>query len=238
MTNNPEGDEFQRLITDSAQSSRFMTFDVKYDTKDWAEQAEKEEVPGEFINFIIQNSDQIFAYIDNADKNKGMNSMPRQWTMFFNSLLNLNGDYTSKNALFQIQQNGKSILRGDYVTLFTMFLQSPDWNLPDPSEIFDKKITDDTVILKLKECVGEMSKKTFKAAQSAVLSMRVVNHIVAKTIDEPLSDIMVDRLQLIIENKIFGEDLILKMLRDLFSNDKKKFAKLFQKEFFRNAFLK
>lgn len=238
MTNNPEGDEFQRLITDSAQSSRFMTFDVKYDTKDWAEQAEKEEVPGEFINFIIQNSDQIFAYRDNADKNKGMNSMPRQWTMFFNSLLNLKGDYTSKSALFQIQQNGKSILRSDYVTMFTMFLQSPDWNLIDPSEVFDKKISDETIINKLKECVGEMSKKTFKPAQSAVLSMRVVNHIIAKTVDEPLTDIMVDRLQLVLEHKIFGEDLILKMLRDLFSNDKKKFAKLFQKEFFRNAFLK
>jgi len=239
MTNNPEGDDFQVLTRDSAQSSRFMTFGVKYDTRDWAEQAEKEQVPGEFINFIIENSNEIFANIDNADKNKGMNSMPRQWSMFFNSLLNLKGNFTSKESLYQIQQNGKSILRLDYVNMFTMFLQSPDWNIIDPSEIFDSKKDEKVLLEELKQCIGELGSKTnpYKAAQSAVLSMRTINYIIAQTVDSSFTDFMADRLELIINKKVFGEDLSLKVLRDLFASDEKKYSKLFQREFFRKALL-
>lgn len=215
-----------------------MTFGVKFDVKDWAEQAEKEGIPGEFINFIIQNHGEIFAFIDQADKNKGMQSMPREWSMFFNSLLNLKGDFKSKEALYQIQQNGKAILRLDYVNMFTQFLQSPDWSLVEPSKIFDMKIKEEDLLEDLIQCVGVMSSKTkpFKAAQSAVLSMRVVNHIIAQTMDAPFSNEMGDRLEFLIKNKIFGEDLSFKVIRDLFASDNtKKYSKLFQRDFFRKA---
>lgn len=235
MTNNPADGEFQVVSLDAAQLSRFFTFHVKYNSRDWAEQAEKERIPGPFINFILKESDQLFTYVDERDKTKGMVTSPRQWSMLFNSLLNLRGDFTSTTAKFQIQQNGKAILPEEFVSLFTTFLTTKDWEMVEPEEIFSAKNEKD-LLEKLRACVGVLG-KDFKHAQASILSIRVINYLASLTDDRPFTQENAKRLQFIMENKIIGDDLSFKVLRDLCQKNRKKFSKLFEIDYFRQTFL-
>lgn len=236
MTNNPSDGEYQVAQVDSAQSSRYFNFWVKYDKKDWAEQAEKEQVPGPFINFILKESDQIFDYIDHSDRLKGMRSMPRQWSMLFNSLMNLSGNFTNPKALLQIQQNGKAMLPEELVNSFVTFLQTKDWDMIEPETIFNSK-DEKELLEKLKHCVGDYINTSFKSPQAAILSLRVINYLSAITIDKPFTTEMCKRLQFLMENKIFGKDLNFKVIRDLGGKDPKKFVKLFENPFFQKESL-
>ncbi len=230
MTNNPDDGEYQTSTLDSAQRSRFFTFWVEYNKNDWAENAEKEQIPGQFINFILNNSDLLFSKI-NDDQSKGHLSNPRQWSMLFNSLANLEGDFSSEQALLQIHENGRAMLPDEFVSMFVSFLQSSEWGIPEPEFLFES--ANEAVIKEaLISSIGSYKSQKYRAAQSAILAMRIINWLKIKFTRHQNFEKYLSRLEFLMKCEVFGKDLNFKIIRDLGAQNTELYSILLKNQFF------
>lgn len=236
MTNNPSDGDFQVAQEDSAHISRYFTFHVKYCEKSWAEQAQKENLHGAFINFILKHHSELFALQDEKNPSLGMMSMPRQWSMLFSSINHL-PEFTSPKSQKIILQNGKAILPSNLVQIFTTFLHAKEWNIVEPDEIFNNNIKDEEVVSMLKKSVGEPKAGTFRNDVASILSMRITNYLVHLASTNPIDSFLTGRLKLIMENKILGSDLDFKLIKDMYSRNRDKFKGLLSEKFFRDQII-
>ena len=103
---------------DSAQRTRFITAQLKFDVETWAKWAETEWIDGRCINFLLMNPE-LVTQTTNA----------RSITTFFNSISSF--DSFEKN-LPMIQMIGEGSVGPEFSIMFTQFINNKLDKLVDP----------------------------------------------------------------------------------------------------------
>ncbi len=210
LTTNPDDGEYLVTSMDTAQKTRFITVDVKFDEKVWAQWAESEGIDGRCINFLLLHPEMV---------NKDVN--PRSITTFFNSIFSIT-DFNKSLPL--IQMIGEGSVGPEFTTMFTTFIHNRLDKLVTPKEILLSANTEE-IFNKLEDCVCLHT--SYRADIASVLATRLINFTLLYADEKPITDKINDRLiELTTERKVFTDDLKYHFAKKLLNGNKQKFQKL------------
>ena len=210
LTTNPDNGDYNVTSLDIAQKTRFISVDVKFDEKVWAKWAEKADIDGRCINFMLMNPEVITQNVN-----------PRAMTTFFNSISSI--DKFEENLPI-IQMIGEGSVGADVSTMFTMFINNKMDKIISPQDILTNA-NEAYVVGALNSAVG--SGDNFRADIASVIATRVVNYSLTHAESKSVTDPMVQRLvKLTTDCDAFTDDLRYYMVKEIVNGNKIKFAKL------------
>ncbi len=214
LSNNPDNGEYLVSTQDDAHKTRYLSFNMKFDTDVWAEWAEANNIDGRCINFILKNPEVITGTKDYDDKkNKLQKANIRLWTKFFDTI---GGLENFENSLARVMLIGGSSIPEAHMLLFSQFVQNKLDKLISPVEMLNG---DEKKILKiLKEIIGDGNKRRNDLA--SILSKRLMNYCAAN--EKDLTKDHVERFAAILESEVFTKDIIHLVARKIVSIPKLK----------------
>lgn len=227
LTGNPadEGD-YQVVDLDMAQKSRFFEYGVKFNIDDWVEHAVEIGIDGRCINFFASYWSQVLYAPDDTHQEKFMTN-PRQWTKFFNAIKYI-PDFSNRESLSLIQSIGSGIVKGG-INAFTTFINQNLDKLPEPKFIMEHGEYED-VHKKMVEVTGSIEVKDgYKPEVASIISQRIVLYLVNKYAVDPVTEKVVKRLEDLLTDEIFAEDLKFRITRNLLANSSDKYRKVNRK---------
>ena len=118
---------------DEAQMTRFINFNVGWDKDLWCQWAEKNDIDGRCINFIMTYSDELFR----ADEEGNRICNPRSFTMFSNMISGIK-DWDTKDSLSFITTISKGCFKDDngrFSQMFNAFLMNKMHLLIQPKKV-------------------------------------------------------------------------------------------------------
>jgi len=200
LSNNPDDGEYLVSTQDAAHKTRYLNFNMKFDTDTWAEWAEGNGIDGRCINFILKNPEVVTGKGDFDEKGgKYVKANIRLWTKFFDTISGI-ADFHSK--LGQVMLIGGSSIPQEHMLLFSQFIQNKLDKLLSPTEMLNG---DEKKILKeLKVIVGTGDNR--RNDLSSILSKRLMNYCAAN--EKDLTKDQVERFAIILESEIFTKDII------------------------------
>ena len=213
LTANPDDGSYLVQSIDSAQRTRFISANLKFDVKHWAKWAEDSNIDGRCINFLLMNPDVV---------NDNVNA--RSITNFFNSISSIQ-DFDKNLAL--IQMIGEGSVGTEFSTLFTTFINQRLDKLVTP-EVMLTHHDEKHVITAMKNVVGE--DKTYRADIASVLCSRLTNFTLKYAKDNTVDQKIIDRLIMLSTEDIFNNDIKYYAVREILRGDKQKFQKLMLNE--------
>lgn len=213
LTSNPDNGEYFVNATDSAQRTRFISFNLIFDKECWARWAEEQSIDGRCINFLLKHSEVIKGEVNS-----------RSITNFFNAISSLK-NFEEVQSLSLIQDLGEGSVGSEVTSLFTTFIANKLDKLPSPDDIFDLKVKSDTVIKMLKDVVTDASKK-YRADIASILSTRIINYTVLQASNKKITKDFVLRVADIIKSEVLTSDISYLIGRQVYNADNKAFAPL------------
>ena len=211
LTSNPDNGEYIVNSTDSAQKTRYIKSKLKFDISCWGRWAELNQIDSRCINFFLANSE----IVDNGNINA------RSVTTFFNALSSIK-DFQKELPL--IQMIGDGSIGPDATHLFTMFINNRLDKLISPHDILFKKIEEVTAALK--EAIGLVSSKDYRADIASIISTRIINYTSIYAKSNKIDDNFITRLSNLISSNIFNSDICYNLVKSIYSNDRTKFIKI------------
>lgn len=220
LTNNPNDGEYLVNEIDEAQRTRLISIGLKFDKECWAEYAESQSIDGRCINFLLLHPEVVMDPETGKIK-KGCN--PRSMETFFNSIGSI-PDFADPKSLALIQMIGEGCI-GPYATqMFITFIHNKLDKLVSPEFIMDKPF--EVVKTALKELIGTMELKNYRADIASTLSTRVTNYSINYAKDNKIDKTYIDRIEGLILDQLFGADLSYRMAVSLHVSDTGKFKQL------------
>jgi len=213
LTSNPDNGEYFVNATDSAQRTRFMSFNLIFDKECWARWAEEQEIDGRCINFLLKHSEVIKGEVNS-----------RSITNFFNAISSLK-NFEETESLALIQDMGEGSIGSEVTSLFTTFIHNKLDKLPSPEDIFDLKVKGETIVKMLKDVVTD-SKKQYRADIASILSTRIINYTVLQANNKKIVKEFVTRVGEIIKSEVLTSDISYVIGRQVYNADTKAFAPL------------
>jgi len=162
ITTNPADGDYFVTELDTAQQTRFIKVQLKFDIKDWAQWAEKEGIDGRCINFLILNPELI----------KGQTNA-RLATDFFNSISSLD-DFSNRKARYLINHLGSGSVGDEFAQMFVTFIENKLDRLPSPAKIIDSKPEEAVKILR--GVCGTVNSAEYRQDLANILSIRIFNY--------------------------------------------------------------
>ena len=158
LSSNPDNGDYQVQSQDSAQKTRYISVNLKFDKEVWAKWAESAGIDGRCINFLLMHPELV-----NQETNA------RSITTFFNSISSIEN---FEDQLPLIQMIGEGSVGVDFSSMFTMFINNKLDKIISPEDI----LTKDEAYVKgaLLASVGEGD--DFRADLSSVIATRVINY--------------------------------------------------------------
>lgn len=213
LSSNPDDGQFSVTSLDNAQKTRFINFNVKFNSEDWAKWAEEAEIDGRAINFELLYSDEIFKKHNNVQTVN-----PRSYTTFCKAISGLK-DWNKPETLALILQISKGCFLNDkdniIGNLFTTFIANKLDRLIQPKDMIELKW--DTLEPKMRNCVYDNGQ--FRPEIASVLTIRFMNYILHLfgTKGGIKESVVYDRILEIVENDemLFSEDLIFHLVKSL-----------------------
>ena len=133
LTNNPDDGTNNVNSLDEAQRTRFLNFDVSWDQDAWAQWAEKANVDGRCINFVMSYSNELF----NADEDGNRICNPRSFVMFADMISGVK-DWDNSDSLAFISTIAKGCFKdegGRFASMFAAFLRNKMHLLIQPKDM-------------------------------------------------------------------------------------------------------
>ena len=133
LTNNADDGSNNVSSLDEAQRTRFLNFDVAFDTNAWMEWAENAGIDGRCINFVASYSDELFS----ADEEGNRICNPRSFVMFANMISGIK-DWDNQENLAFISTIAKGCFKDEgskFSSMFTAFIRNKMHLLIQPKEI-------------------------------------------------------------------------------------------------------
>jgi hypothetical protein len=133
LTNNPDDGSNNVNSLDEAQKTRFLNFDVAWDMDAWTQWAERANVDGRCINFVMSYSDELF----NADEEGNRICNPRSFVMFANMISGVK-DWDDAESLSFIQTIAKGCFKDEgnrFASMFASFLRNKMHLLIQPKDM-------------------------------------------------------------------------------------------------------
>lgn len=209
LTSNPDNGDYMVNSIDSAQKTRFITANLKYDIEVWAKWAEEAEIDTRCINFLLMHPE-LVTQETNA----------RSITTFFNSISSIDN---FEDNLPLIQMIGEGSVGQEFASLFTMFINNRLDKMMSPKDIL-LTADDDKVISSLKNSIGKDS--DYRADIAATQATRIANYSLYYAKDNRIDDKIISRLSKLIVHEMFTDDLKYLMVREVVNGNKTKFQKL------------
>ena len=210
LTTNPDNGEYQVTSLDDAQKTRFISTEVKFDAGVWARWAEKVNIDGRCINFLLMNPEIVTQKVN-----------PRSITTFFNSISSIQ---KFEDELPLINMIGDGSIGEEPSALFAMFINNKLDKIISPEQILTN---DDWNYVKgsLTGCIGKDD--DFRADISSIISTRIINFALITADKGSVPQKMIDRIiSLVTDCDSFTDDLRYYMVKEIINGHKAKFSKL------------
>ena len=229
LTSNPEDGQSNVNGLDEAQRTRFLNFEVKWDSAEWCRWAEKSGLDGRCINFVMNYADELFG----ADENGERICNPRSFTMFADMISGVQ-DWDSPESLSFITGIAKGCFKDEdskFAGMFSSFIRSKMHLLIQPREMllgaWDRVRTQ-------MESVLYDSDGQYRPDIASILERRFANYVPAWLDSEEKTPIATvrDRILDFIgaeENggkRLFSKDLLFHMIKAITSSNKGQTNKL------------
>jgi nucleoside-triphosphatase THEP1 len=209
LTTNPDNGDYNVTSLDVAQQTRFISVELKYDVNVWSRWAEKVNVDGRCINFMLMNPELVTQKVN-----------PRSITTFFNSISSIE---KFEEELPLIQMIGEGSVGIDFSSMFTMFINNKLDRILTPETILTKD--EDYVLGNLKSMIGE--EDDYRADIASVVATRIVNYSLTQAETKSIPQDIIDRIaKLTTDCQSFTDDLKYFIIKELLSGNKPKFSKL------------
>jgi len=208
LTANPDNGDYLVNSIDTAQKTRFISVQLKFDIDCWAKWAEESGIDGRCINFLLMHPELV---------TKEVNS--RSVSMFFNSISSIK---TFESSLPLIQMIGEGSVGPEFSSLFTMFINNKLDKMIAPHNIFDQD--EKYVTNTLKSLVGKDT--NYRADIASTLSTRIVNYLDLYAKSNPVEKDVIGRISKIVNEKIFTTDICYNMVKSIYNNNPNKFKSM------------
>jgi hypothetical protein len=209
LTTNPDGGDYHVNSMDIAQTTRFISCELKFDVDCWAQWAEETQMDGRCINFILKHPEIVTEATN-----------PRAITTFFNAISSFE---KFEENLPMIQMIGEGSVGADMTSLFTLFINNKLDQLMSPKDILLHD-NEDYIVGALKSTIGREDE--YRADIASIMSTRLVNFALAHFKTNPMKAEVIKRLEKLVVDEIFAIDLKYMIVRNLINGNKQKFQKL------------
>lgn len=210
LTANPDNGDYMVNSVDSAQKTRYITANLKFDVDVWARWAEAEGIDSRCINFLLMHPE-LVTQETNA----------RSISTFFNAISSF--ENFDKN-LSLIQMIGEGSVGEEFASMFTVFINNKLDKLVTPKDLLTHE--DEKYILgKLTSCMGKYSEDGYRADIGSTLATRLGNYAVVYSMANTINQKITDRLIKLCTGEHFSNDLKYLVVRTIFNGNKQKFNK-------------
>lgn len=209
LTTNPDGGDYHVNSMDVAQTTRFISCELKFDIDCWAQWAEETGMDGRCINFILKHPEVVTE-----------STNPRAITTFFNAISSFE---KFEDNLPMIQMIGEGSVGADMTSLFTLFINNKLDQLISPKDIILHD-NEDYIVGALKSTVGRGD--DYRADIASIMSTRIINFSLSHFKSNPMKNEVIKRLEKLVVDDIFAIDLKYMIVRNLINGNKQKFQKL------------
>lgn len=212
LSNNPDDGSYNVNSQDTAQSTRYVNFNMKMDKDSWANWAEFNDIDSRAINFALMYWEEIFK------KHNGVQTInPRAYTTFCKAISGIK-DWNDDKSLALILNISKGCFLNDkdnvVGTLFTTFIAQKLDKLVSPHDMMMLKW--ETVEPRIYDCVHDNG--IFKPEIAAILNTRLLNYMMYYFSQKGSKDAIVEqRLIDIVDNprKVFSKDNLFYSIKTL-----------------------
>ena len=209
LTSNPDNGDYMVNSIDSAQKTRYITANLKFDVDVWARWAEEAGIDTRCINFLLLHPE-LVTQETNA----------RSITAFFNAISSFD---SFEDNLSMIQMIGEGSVGDAFASMFTTFINNKLDKLVTPKDLLTHD--DQSYILgELRSCVGKDD--TYRADIASTLATRLANYSVVYSKENTISQKITDRLIALCTKDYFTNDLKYLVVRTIFNGNKTKFNKM------------
>ena len=209
LTANPDNGDYMVNSVDSAQKTRYVTANLKFDVNVWAQWAEGAGIDTRCINFLLLHPE-LVTQETNA----------RSITTFFNSISSFE---SFEDNLGMIQMIGEGSVGDAFASMFTTFINNKLDKLVTPKDLLTHD-NEQYILNELRSCVGKDD--TYRADIASTLATRLGNYSVVYSQDNTINQKITDRLKTLCTADYFTNDLKYLIVRTIFNGNKKKFNKL------------
>ena len=209
LTANPDNGDYMVNSLDSAQKTRYITANLKFNVDVWARWAEETGIDNRCINFLLLHPE-LVTQETNA----------RSITTFFNSISSFE---SFEDNLPMIQLIGEGSVGDDFASMFTVFINNKLDKLVAPKDILTHD-NEDYIFGQLKSCIG--SGDNYRADIASTLATRMANYSIVYAKDNKITKSITDRLIRLCTEDIFTNDLKYLIVRTIFNGNKSKFSKM------------
>jgi hypothetical protein len=209
LTTNPDNGDYNVTSLDVAQKTRFISVELKYDSDVWAKWAEKANIDGRCINFMLMHPELVSQRVN-----------PRSITTFFNGISSIP---KFEDNLPLIQMIGEGSVGVDFSSMFTMFINNKLDRIISPDDILTKD--EQYVMNSLTNAVGKDD--DFRADISSVIATRIINYSLTLADKGAIAKPIIDRIaKLTTDCEAFTNDLRYYMVKEIVNGNKVKFSQL------------
>jgi hypothetical protein len=209
LTSNPDNGDYMVNSVDSAQKTRYITANLKFDVDVWARWAESEGIDTRCINFLLMHPE-LVTQETNA----------RSITTFFNAISSIE-DFEKDLPL--IQMIGEGSVGDEFASMFTTFINNKLDRLVTPKDL----LTHDNeahILGELGSCIGKDD--DYRADIASTLATRLANYAVVYSNEKTVTQKITDRIIALCTKDYFTNDLKYLVIRTIFNGNKQKFNKL------------
>ena len=209
LTANPDNGDYMVNSVDSAQKTRYITANLKFDVNVWARWAEGAGIDSRCINFLLLHPE-LVTQETNA----------RSITTFFNSISSFE---KFEENLSMVQMIGEGSVGDTFASMFTTFINNKLDKLVTPKDLLTHD-NEQYILGELRGCVGQDD--TYRADIASTLATRLGNFAVVYSKENTVTKKINDRLISLCTKDYFTNDLKYLIVRTIFNGNKQKFNKM------------
>ena len=209
LTSNPDNGDYMVNSIDSAQKTRYITANLKFDVNVWARWAEEAGIDTRCINFLLLHPE-LVTQETNA----------RSITTFFNAISSFD---SFEDNLTMIQMIGEGSVGDAFASMFTTFINNKLDKLVTPTDLMTHD-NESYILGELRGCIGKDD--SYRADIASTLATRLANFAVVYSKDNTITPKITNRLISLCTKDYFTNDLKYLIVRTIFNGNKQKFSKM------------
>jgi hypothetical protein len=209
LTANPDNGDYMVNSVDSAQKTRYITANLKFDVNVWARWAEEAGIDTRCINFLLLHPE-LVTQETNA----------RSITTFFNAISSFDN---FEDNLSMVQMIGEGSVGDTFASMFTTFINNKLDKLVTPKDLLTHE-NESYILGELRGCIGKDD--AYRADIASTLATRLGNYAVVYSKENTVTQKITDRLIALCTKDYFTNDLKYLIVRTIFNGNKQKFNKM------------
>jgi len=209
LTANPDNGDYMVNSIDSAQKTRYITANLKFDVNVWGRWAEEAGIDTRCINFLLLHPE-LVTQETNA----------RSITTFFNAISSFD---SFEDNLSMVQMIGEGSVGDAFASMFTTFINNKLDKLVTPKDLLTHE-NESYILGELRGCIGKDD--AYRADIASTLATRLGNYAVVYSKENTITQKLTDRLIALCTKDYFTNDLKYLIVRTIFNGNKQKFNKM------------